>query len=269
MGVHSWNAWVPAGRVPRFCIRIPNPAFLSKPFFFTKLCVPALPCSNFASRSCIAFLNGKLFEFLKQVWCDASAWWLSQSPAHNGRTWTASPPGGPARESPVDPCSWSRAGSSDRRGAGSPRGSTCRSAASPRFERGRTFVALVRPGGAVRALFVGKQVKLVGKLGRAHVTLVGLAAQMDLLVHLHAGQVGETFVTEGAGKQLFQWRIFPLPSTASPTMLPFLFDIVVTTFWRRRLFLLIVVVFLVIVIIAAALLFGAAAVPLAMMALEV
>ena len=133
MGVHSWNAWVPAGRVPRFCIRIPNPAFLSKPFFCTKLCVPALPCSNFASRSCMAFLNGKLFEFLKQVWCDASAWWLSQSPAHNGRTWTASPPGGPARESPVDPCSWSRAGSSDRRGAGSPRGSTCGSAASPPF----------------------------------------------------------------------------------------------------------------------------------------
>ena len=99
-----------------------------------------------------------------------------------------------------------------------------------RFERGRAFVALVRPGGAVRALLVGKQVELVGKLGRAHVTLVGLAAQMDLLVHLHAGQVGETFVTEGAGKQLFQWRIFPLPSTASPTMLPFLFDIVVTTF---------------------------------------
>ena len=58
---------VPRTRVPRFCIRIPNPAFLSKPFFFTKLCVPALPCSNFASRSCIAFLNGKLFEFLKQV----------------------------------------------------------------------------------------------------------------------------------------------------------------------------------------------------------
>ena len=69
-----------------------------------------------------------------------------------------------------------------------------------RLESLGALVTLVRPRRAVR-LLVGKQVELVGKLCFAHVTLVRLSTQVNLLVHFHACKVGELLSTKSTSEK--------------------------------------------------------------------